>query len=119
MRHLYALTTVLALVTGPSVVAAQQVQPAGVVARRTESTKAAPVRTEFPHAIFVDSTQGHPWRWVGTGTLLGAAAGGVVAAVSVSRTDDAFFGGPAIAATTVAGALVGGLLGGLFYLISH
>jgi hypothetical protein len=110
--------TLLVLLTTPTVIMAQQVKPAGVVAvRHFGSETKYPFRTEV--AISVDSAHGHPWRWVGTGALLGAATGGVTVAVSASRTDDAFFVGPAIGLAAVAGAVVGGLLGGLAYLVFH
>ena len=120
MRRLYALTTILALTAAPEAIWAQQVTPAGVVAvHRAESAKGLPIARPLPHALVADSAQAHPWYWIGSGAVLGAATGGVVAAVAVSRTDDGFFGGPAIGILAVAGGVVGGLLGGLFYLISH
>lgn len=122
MRRLYALTTILALTAAPEAIWAQQVTPAGVVAvHRAESAKGLPIARPLPHALVADSAQAHPWYWIGSGAVLGAATGGIVAAVAVSRTNDAISGlaGPAIGIAAVAGGVVGGLLGGLFYLISH
>jgi len=118
MRRLYVLTAIVALTTTPDVTAAQQAKPAGVVApRHVESATGSSFHTDL--LIPVDSAHGHPWLWVGTGALLGGATGGVAAAVSASKTDDAMFVGPAIELAAAACAVVGGLLGGLVYLISH
>lgn len=116
-RRFTALITIAMLLTAPQVVA-QQVSPAGVVAaRHFERAKTPALRIGL--SVPSDSARGHPWRWVGAGALLGGATSGVAVAVSASRTDDAFFVGPAIGLAAAAGAVVGGLLGGLVYLISH
>ena len=105
----------------PGVLTAQgAVKPAGVVNAHGDSTAKRPqFALELPRSIAADSAHGHPWRWVGTGAVVGGAAAGVAAAVGVARTDDAFFGGPAIAFAALAGGVIGGLVGGLAYLISH
>jgi hypothetical protein len=87
--------------------------------RRAESANGIPVARPMPHSLVADSAAGHPWRWIGSGAVVGAAAGGVAAAVSASRTDDAFFGGQAIGLAAVGCGVVGGLVGGLLYLITH
>jgi hypothetical protein len=118
MRRLYVLTAIVTLSTTPDCIAAQQAKPAGVVAlRHVDSAKGTP----FPGglSIPIDSAHGHPLLWIGTGALLGGATGGIAAAVSASRTDDAMFVGPAIGLAAAACAVVGGLLGGLVYLVSR
>ena len=120
MRRPWALMAILGLAAAPEGIVAQQVAPAGVVeVRRAESANGIPVVRPMPHSLVADSAAGHPWRWIGSGAVVGAAAGGVAAAASASRTDDAFFGGQAIGLAAVGGGVVGGLLGGLLYLITH
>ena len=120
MRRLHRLATIVALMTARDAIGAQQVKPAGVVAtRHIDGNRDAPFRANLPHVPMVDSAPGHPWRWIGTGALLGCQTGGVIAGVAVSRSDDAFFPGPAIVVVGTAGAVVGGLVGGLSYAISH
>ena len=120
MGRFYAFACVLVLVAAPKAILAQQIVPAGVVSRRQVPSSTAPSRNStLPRVIGLDSAQGHPWRWIGAGAVVGGAASGIAAAVSVSRTDDAFFPGQFIAAASALGAAVGGLLGGLFYLVFH
>ncbi len=120
MRQLWAVTAIMVLAGTPEGVAAQRVSTAGVVeVRRAENAPGLHIARPILQAVLATSTHPHPWRWVGSGAVVGAAAGGVVAAVSASRTDDAFFGGQAIALAAVTGGVVGGLVGGLLYLISH
>lgn len=115
MRQLLALTAILALAPMPARIGAQQVAPASSVeVRRADNARALPITQPIRHLVVADSAQPHPWRWIGPGAAVGVAAGGVVAAVTVSRTDDGFFGGQAIGLAAVAGGVVGGLVGVLF-----
>src|SRR5689334_22022589 len=91
MERLYPIACVLALIAAPKVIVAQQIAPAGVVSRRHAASTTAPSgASTLPRVIGLDSAEGHPWRWIGAGAVVGGAASGIAAAVSVSRTDDVF-----------------------------
>jgi hypothetical protein len=101
--------------------AAQRIVPAGVHAHSTPVAFTPQLVAPTPILIgrSSDTTRGHPWQWIGIGAVVGGASAGIAGAVTESHSDDAFFAGPAIAIVAIAGALVGGLLGGVAYLVTH
>lgn len=113
-------TAFLMVLIAPQLLVSQEIRPAGVVSQRhAERATTLPPRVDLSQAVAADSSNGHPWVRVGAGALLGGVAGGVVAGVAVSRSDDPILAGPGIMMVTVLGAVVGGLVGGLAWLVSH
>jgi hypothetical protein len=69
---------------------------------------------------FADDDEGRIWIWTAVGALTGAVAGGILAAVDVSHSEDGFIpGGWVIGAGAGLGALAGGIIGALAYVGSH
>ena len=62
---------------------------------------------------------GDIWIWTAIGAATGAVAGGILAAVDLSHEDDVFFPQIAIVTGVGLGALVGGVIGALSYMVVH
>ena len=115
MRRRLVASLLLCLCTQPAY--AQVAHPLGVtaehVALRSGSEAIAARRT------LSAGGRGSIWPWVGVGVLGGAAIGGTVVVVQVAKTDDPFMPGVAVGAGVVVGALLGGAIGALLYVITH
>jgi hypothetical protein len=99
---------------------AQVAHPAGVTRQMNHVSDAAPRTLDRPRPPIQMTDEGPGiGRYAGLGFLAGAVVGGVVGAVVVSQSDDAFFPGLAIITNSVVGALGGAVVGVVVYIVTH